>query len=89
MPDSPRRCANELAHLGEAVGCAAHAEDEVGPIERADEELRIDEPQLLGDVALHALGGGGRVGMDADAGKCLLESPQAAVLGAEVVTPRR
>ena len=38
---------NELAHLGEAVRGPPHAVHEVGPIERPDEHLRIDQAELL------------------------------------------
>ena len=79
-----------LDRLGELVGrlvAGADAVGQVGPVEGADEDLGVDEPELLGDVGAHAGRRGGGEGLHGDAGGDLAQAAEHAVLGAEVVPP--
>ena len=89
--DDPRFAAvpvQHLADLPQPVGAPLDLVDQVGPVERADQELPVAQLQLLGDVLPHLVRRRGRVGVDADAGERLLQDPQLAVFGPEVVPPR-
>ena len=78
---------DDFANLVDEVGPALHAIDQVRPVERADENFGRLEAKLADDVLADVRRGGGRVGMDGDVGKHLLEPPQLAVFGAEIVSP--
>ena len=69
------------------IGAAGDAIDEIRPVERADEDFRLRQLQLAGDVVPDALGRGRRVGMHADLRKRLLERLEHAILGPEIVSP--
>ncbi len=60
---------------------------EVGPVEGGLEDPRIGDVEVLEDVLLHLLGGGGGEGDDRHALDVVEDRAQAAVLGAEVVAP--
>ena len=81
---------DELAHLAEAVRRAG-GRGTRGSAGRTSRRASADRrsPSCSAMSLLDALGGGGRVGVDADAGERLLEHREAAVLGAEVVPPLR
>src|SRR5205807_266499 len=74
-------------HLLERLVPRQDAIDEVGPVEVADQYLRVGQAELGDDVAADALGGSGRVGVDRGAGEMLLKPAQLAVFGTEVMAP--
>ncbi len=82
-----RVAADHLANLPHQVAAAANAIDQVRPIERTDQHLRLAEAELADDVVADVRRGGGRVGVERDVGEAILEHPQPAILGAEVVPP--
>ena len=64
-----------------------HAVEKIGAIEGADQHRGIVEPQLLDDIAAHALGGGRGVGVKAGVAKTRLQLRQLAVFQPEVMAP--
>ena len=76
-----------LAELLEQIASPPHAVDQVRPIERADEHLRLAQPQLADDVVADVGRRGGRVGVERHVRKTVFEHAQAAILRPEVVTP--
>ncbi len=77
-----------FADLPQAVVPPLHFVDQVGPIERADQDFRIAQLQLFRDIPPHGVRCGGGIGVDADVGESLLQHAQPAVLRAEIVSPR-
>src|SRR5205823_9964777 len=76
-----------VTHLGAYVDARHDPVDEVRSIEPADEDSRLDEPELGDDVFPHALGGGRRVRVKARVWQALAKRGELAVLRPEVVTP--
>ena len=76
-----------IRYLLQHIGAALNRVDQVGTIERADEDLWFGQMKLLRDVVAHMLGGSGGVGVDGSFWKRILETAQPTVLGAEIVTP--
>ena len=66
-----------FADLPQPVVPPLHFVDQVGPIERADQDFRIAQLQLFRDIPPHGFRRGGRVGVDADVRKCSLSAPAA------------
>ena len=76
-----------LQYLRLHIDAGNDAVDQIGTVEGADEHHRVLQSQLIGDVAAHALRGGGRVGVHAGLGKAALEVGELAVFRPKVVTP--
>ena len=64
-----------------------HAVEKIGAIEGADQHRGIVEPQLLDDIAAHALGGGRGIGVKAGVAETRLELRQLPVFQPEVMAP--
>ena len=64
-----------------------HAVHQVRPVERADQLGHVTKAKLRDDVAAHARGGRGRVGMQADGRPAIAQACELAVLRTEVVPP--
>src|SRR5262249_17049405 len=77
----------DVERLGEYVGTRDDAINEIGPVERADEQARVVQAELRGDVLLDARRSRSGIRMYADGRKTLLELGQLAIFGAEVVPP--
>ena len=74
-------------HLRDAIGARPHAVDEIGTVERADEDQRVAQPKLGDDVVANLRRGGGRIGVDGQRGKHLAQDAQLPVFRPEVVAP--
>ena len=78
---------DDLSHLPPQLLARLDAVDEVRSVERADEHLRLRQPQLADDVLANAASGRRRVGMYGSAWEGFLQSPQRPILGPKVVPP--
>ncbi len=78
---------DHFANLTEQVEPREHAIGEVRSVEIADEHFGFVEPELLGNVEPHALGGGCGVAVDRGFGEELAEPRELPVFRAKVVPP--
>ena len=84
MPASPGW---HLFDLQDFIGARNDAVAQIRPVEIADQDERLAQPQLAADVGAHVLRRGGREGMNRRAGKKLAQLAELAVFGTEVMSP--
>ncbi|OPZ09086.1 MAG: hypothetical protein BWZ08_00699 [candidate division BRC1 bacterium ADurb.BinA292] len=77
----------DLVQEAVAGGARLDAVDQVGPVERTDEDLRRRQAELPRDVVADAVRRRRGIGVDGDRREGLLELAQAAVFGPEIVAP--
>ena len=80
---------DNLAELHLARRALHDVQRDVGAVKRTDEQARLGDVQLLGDVVARDAVGGGRQGHHGDVGILLFERSQLGVFGTEIVAPLR
>ena len=86
-PGLAAMAAEDVGQLALELGAGEHAVNQVRPIERSDQLDMVAQPQLPDDVAAHARGRGGGVGVQAEVGEQAAQPPELAVLRAEIMPP--
>ncbi len=76
-----------LLHLADEIQARENAIIEIRPVEIADENGRVLEPELLADIAPDLLGGGGGVSMERDVRELLAQAFQLAIFRPKIVAP--
>ena len=78
---------DRLGDLRVHIQFRTHPVKQIRAIERSDQHRRVREPELLDDVAAHALGRGRGVGVNARARKTRLQLREPAIFGPEIMSP--
>ena len=82
-----RMAADHFLDLQDFVGTRNDAVAQVRPIEIADQDHRLPQPQLAADVGAHLLCRRSREGVNRRTGKELAQLAELAVFGTEIVSP--